>query len=122
MSEGRHPLPLDAEAPRAFAEPWHAQLFAITVRLSAAGHFTWPEWAEMFGAGLKAASEAGAPKDGSAYYDVWLAALERMLIEKGLAKANALSALKEAWTAAYLRTPHGKPVHLRPGDTEALAR
>ena len=28
-----------------FAEPWQAQAFALAVRLSADGHFTWKEWA-----------------------------------------------------------------------------
>ncbi|MEJ1995552.1 MAG: nitrile hydratase accessory protein [Limibacillus sp.] len=109
------PLPLGAEdeaAPR-FAEPWHAQLFALTLRLSESGHFTWPEWAAIFGEELKRASEAGAPKDGSAYYDVWLTALERLLSERGLAAAADLAALKQAWEEAYLATPHGQPVKLR---------
>ena len=109
------PLPLSPEgeeAPR-FAEPWHAQLFAITVKLSEEGHFTWPDWAAVFAEELKKASEAGAPKDGSAYYDVWLEALERLLAERGLAGRRDLSALKAAWTRAYLETPHGKPVRLR---------
>jgi nitrile hydratase accessory protein len=109
------PLPLSSEGkegPR-FAEPWHAQLFAITVKLSEQGHFAWPDWAAVFGEELKRASDAGAPKDGSAYYDVWLKALERLLAERGLAGAGELAALKQAWTEAYLETPHGKPVHLK---------
>ncbi len=100
------------EAP-AFAEPWHAQVFALTVRLSEAGHFTWPQWAEVFAGELERASQAGAPKDGSAYYDVWLTALERILRERGLAGAEEVAALKEAWTQAYLATPHGQPVSLK---------
>lgn len=105
--------PLEGEDAPPFAEPWHAQAFALTVRLSEAGHFTWPQWAEVFAEELKRASEAGAPKDGSAYYDVWLTALERMLRERGLAGAEEVAALKEAWTQAYLSTPHGKPVSLK---------
>ena len=30
-----------------FAEPWQAQAFALAVRLSEQGHFTWKEWAEL---------------------------------------------------------------------------
>ena len=37
-------LPRDEGGP-VFAEPWQAQAFAMAVRLSAQGHFTWPEWA-----------------------------------------------------------------------------
>ena len=106
------PIKEEEGAPR-FAEPWHAQLFALTVRLSESGHFSWPDWAAVFAEELEAASAAGAPKDGSAYYDVWLGALERLLRERGLAGAEELVALKQAWEAAYLETPHGQPVKLR---------
>src|SRR6267378_4358068 len=37
-------LPRDEGEP-VFAEPWQAQAFALAVRLSAQGHFTWKEWA-----------------------------------------------------------------------------
>ncbi len=37
----------------AFAEPWHAQVFAMTVHLNARGLLPWPEWAAAFGATLK---------------------------------------------------------------------
>jgi nitrile hydratase accessory protein len=109
------PLPLapgEEEGPT-FAEPWHAQVFAITVKLSEEGHFTWPEWAEAFGAALKHAAAEGGPADGSNYYEVWLDALETMLRDRGLAAAADLRALKQAWTEAYLTTPHGKPVRLK---------
>ena len=97
-----------------FAEPWHAQLFALTVKLSEAGHFAWPEWAAHFGAMAKRASDAGAPKDGSAYYDVWLAALEDLLVDRGLAGNTGLADRKQAWTEAYLGTPHGHTIQLKP--------
>jgi nitrile hydratase accessory protein len=28
-----------------FAEPWQARAFALAVKLSEQGHFTWKEWA-----------------------------------------------------------------------------
>jgi nitrile hydratase accessory protein len=101
-------LPRDAEGP-VFAEPWQAQAFALTVQLHEQGAFTWSEWASALSGELKAAGPAG---DGSRYYDHWLAALERMVTDKRLAGADALDARKRAWEAAYLRTPHGKPVVL----------
>ena len=103
--------PHDADEP-VFAEPWHAALFAVTHTLAASGHFKWSDWADRFAAALKAADEAGAPKDGSAYYDIWLAAFEDFLISRGLADAGGLADLKRAWTDAYLATPHGEPVEL----------
>ena len=36
-------IPRDDEGP-VFNEPWEASAFALAVRLSEEGHFTWPEW------------------------------------------------------------------------------
>ena len=108
-----HPkLPRDAGGP-VFAEPWQAQAFALAVKLSEQGHFTWKEWAAALAPELKAAADRGEPDDGSHYYEHWLAVLERLLTTKGLTDAATLRARKEAWADAYRHTPHGKPVELR---------
>ena len=91
-----------------FAEPWQAQAFAMAVKLSELGYFTWKEWAAALAAEIKA-----EPDDGSRYYHHWLAALERLVKEKGLIDATALAERKEAWADAYRHTPHGKPVELK---------
>src|SRR5437868_10886810 len=104
-------LPRDAGEP-VFAEPWQAQAFALAVRLSEQGHFTWKEWAAALAEELKAAADRGEPDDGSRYYEHWLAALERLVTAKGLADSAAMLARKEAWADAYRHTPHGKPVEL----------
>jgi len=99
-----------APTPASFEAPWHGQVFALAVTLNEAGHFTWPEWTEMFGARLKSQRGAG-PLDGSDdYYVAWVATLERMLIEKNIVAPEALAEMKTLWTEAFLRTPHGKPV------------
>jgi nitrile hydratase accessory protein len=95
-----------------FAEPWQAQAFALAVRLSEQGYFSWKEWAAALAAELKAAAERGEPNDGSRYYEHWLAALERLVTENGLADSSALLERKHAWAEAYRHTPHGKPVEL----------
>jgi nitrile hydratase accessory protein len=105
-------IPRDHEGP-VFAEPWQAQAFAIAVRLSEKGYFTWKEWAAALADELKAAAERGEPDDGSHYYEHWLAALERMVTSKGLSDPSALLERKKAWADAYRHTPHGKPVELR---------
>jgi nitrile hydratase accessory protein len=92
-----------------FEAPWQAQAFAITLQLHEQGAFSWSEWAEALSRELKA---AGPTDDGSRYYEHWLAALERLVAAKSLARPDALSSRKQAWEAAYLRTPHGKPVTL----------
>jgi nitrile hydratase accessory protein len=105
-------IPRDDHGP-VFAEPWQAQAFALAVKLSEAGYFTWKEWAAALAAELKAAADRGEPDDGSRYYEHWLAALERLAQAKDLADAAALVERKEAWADAYRHTPHGKPVELR---------
>ena len=110
-------IPRDDGGP-VFAEPWQAQAFALAVKLSEAGHFTWTEWAAALADELKAAEARGEPDDGSHYYEHWLATLERLVMAKGLADAHALSERKEAWADAYRHTPHGKPVELGAHDDE----
>lgn len=105
------PLPRDSGGP-VFAEPWQAQAFALAVKLSEQGHFTWAEWAQALGNELKAAADRGEPDDGSCYYHHWLAALERLVTAKGLTDPAALAERKEAWAEAYRHTPHGMPVEL----------
>jgi len=104
-------LPHDEAGP-VFAEPWQASAFALTVSLSHQGHFTWKEWAATLGEELKASAARGEPDDGSYYYHCWLAALERLVVEKGLSETAELHHFKEAWADAFHRTPHGKPVEL----------
>lgn len=95
-----------------FAEPWQARAFALTLKLSEQGYFTWHEWTTALARELKAVADRGEVDDGSRYYNHWLKALEMLIVTKGLADSIALMERKEAWSAAYHRTPHGKPVEL----------
>jgi len=104
------PIPRDETGPL-FAEPWQAELLALTLQLSEAGHFTWSEWGQAFGAVLETARDCG-PNDPTSYYDHWLQALQNLLEAKKLIAPGEVSAMRDAWAAAYERTPHGKPVML----------
>ena len=108
-------IPADAEGP-VFREPWEAQAFAMTLALHGRGLFTWPEWAAALGAEIKRAQAAGDPDTGETYYQHWLAALERIAAEKGVASAETLARYHAAWDRAADRTPHGTPIELRPED------
>ena len=103
------PVTLDTEPQVPFAEPWQAQVFALTVHLNQEGVFTWPEWAEVFAAELHAPDAA---QDGSDYYDRWAAALERLLERKGLASSAVIDATAASWERAAEATPHGQPIVL----------
>ena len=108
-------IPQDAQGP-VFREPWEAQAFAMTLALHAAGLFAWTEWAAILGAEIKNAQAAGDPDTGETYYHHWLAALERIVAEKGVTTRETLTHHYHAWELAAARTPHGTPIELRPDD------
>jgi nitrile hydratase accessory protein len=108
-------LPRDAGGP-VFREPWEAQAFAMTLALYRRGLFTWTEWAATLAAEIKRAQQAGDPDMGDTYYQHWLAALERLVAEKGVADPASLARYRDAWDHAADRTPHGAPIELRPED------
>jgi nitrile hydratase accessory protein len=108
-------LPRDAGGPL-FREPWEAQAFAMTLALYRRGLFTWPEWAATLADEIKRAQAAGDPDTGDTYYHHWLAALERLVTEKGVADRASLKRYHDAWDHAADRTPHGIPIELRAED------
>ena len=108
-------IPCDAEGP-VFREPWEAQAFALTLSLYDRGLFVWPEWAAILGDEIKKAQAAGDPDTGETYYRHWLAALERIVAEKGVTDPGTLRKYYDAWDHAADRTPHGKAIELKPED------
>jgi nitrile hydratase accessory protein len=95
-----------------FNEPWEAEALALAMSLQDTGQFTAAEWSEALGAEIRAAQTSGDPDDGTTYYRHVLAALERLVREKGLASRGALLQRRQDWEAAYRVTPHGQPVTL----------
>jgi nitrile hydratase accessory protein len=108
-------VPQDHDGP-VFREPWEAQAFAMTLALYDRGVFTWPEWASTLAVEIKRAQAAGDPDTGETYYSHWLAALERLVAEKGVATMETLHRTRDAWDHACDRTPHGQPIELRADD------
>ncbi len=110
-------LPRDEGGP-VFNEPWEAHAFALAVRLSEAGCFSWSEWAAALSQEIRAAQERGDPDLGPNYYHHWLNALERLCTEKRLANSSEMHRRKEQWRRAYLHTPHGQPIELSAAGEE----
>jgi nitrile hydratase accessory protein len=109
-------LPRDEEGP-VFHEPWEAHAFALAVRLSEAGCFSWNEWTIFLSREIRT-TPAPADQDAeSGYYHHWLHALERLCVAKGLVNTVEMHRRKEAWRQAYLHTPHGQPVDLSAAPT-----
>ncbi|MDH3692102.1 MAG: nitrile hydratase accessory protein [Gammaproteobacteria bacterium] len=97
-----------------FQEPWQAQALATALGLQEAGIITVTEWSEALGVAIKNAQAAGDPDAGDTYYNHVLEALETLLRDKSLIGADELSTRKAKWKQAYLTTPHGQPVALKP--------
>ena len=108
-------LPRDDDGP-VFAEPWQAQAFAMVLTLYERGLFNWPEWAAMLSQEIARAQAGGDPDTGETYYNHWLATLERIVTEKGVASPATLHRYRDAWDHAADRTPHGQPIVLMSGD------
>lgn len=108
-------IPRNTDGP-VFREPWEAQSFALTLTLYDQGVFTWNEWTEALSAEINRAQELGDPDTGETYYLHWLAALERIVAEKGVTDDATLGRYRNAWRRAADRTPHGQPIVLDPGD------
>jgi nitrile hydratase accessory protein len=79
-----------------FAEPWEAQAFALAVALADQGMFAWREFATALGAEIRL-DEAGESERG--YYELWLAALEKLLVGKGLVSNIVVDAREAAIVA-----------------------
>jgi nitrile hydratase accessory protein len=77
---------LDAE--HVFSAPWEARAFAIALKLSESGLFTWDEFRDRLIAEVGASDRIRA-RDGTSdhgeYYEHFLRALERIVAEKGIA-------------------------------------
>lgn len=96
-----------------FTQPWHGQLFALTVHLNESGVFAWPDWADRFS---KTLARHGLKKEldgGDDYFAAWLETLETLLADLGQAAPLDVEKMRAAWEAAYLSTPHGAPVELK---------
>jgi nitrile hydratase accessory protein len=92
-----------------FAAPWQAHAFAMAVKLHERGLFSWREWADELARQI-------AARPAESYYEQWLAALEALVAAKGAGSAAELERYVRAWDHAADRTPHGRPIELRPED------
>ncbi|MDO9418773.1 nitrile hydratase accessory protein [Pararhizobium sp.] len=111
-------LPVSAEGAPVFAEPWHAEAFAMAVVLNEKGVFTWGEWAQALSAELHV---PGARDDAGDYFDCWVAALSKLVTaHAGVAQAD-LEALTHSWQRAAEATPHGMAIMLENDPQRSLS-
>jgi nitrile hydratase accessory protein len=111
-------IPRNGEDP-VFREPWEAQAFAMALTLHDQKMFTWSEWAAVLAEEIRRAQRHCDPDTGETYYRHWVAALERIVSEKGVSDPAGLARTRAAWAHAASRTPHGKAIALTPDDFQA---
>jgi nitrile hydratase accessory protein len=83
--------PLEKEV--TFSAPWEARAFAMAVRLSESGVFTWDEFRSHLISEIGKADKVrahGWVEDGDGYYTYFLSALENLLREKGIVDSSSL--------------------------------
>jgi nitrile hydratase accessory protein len=100
------------ETDRIFDAPWQAQAFALVVRLSKTGYFSWDEWVRVFSREIARSPSRAGESANDAYYRQWLDALEEIVVKKRLLAPGDAQERASAWRVAYVNTPHGQPVEL----------
>lgn len=108
MNRPRSSGPHDA----GFAEPWQAEALALSIALQESSLLSPAEWSNTLGEEIEKARATGDPADGTTYYKHVVAALERLVAEKGLLTTAAIDQRRHDWEEAYRHTPHGRPVVL----------
>lgn len=102
-----------------FSQPWEAEAFAMVLALHQAGVIKWDAWAATLADEIRRAQAAGDPDTGETYYSHWLAALERVVAETGIASVDTQAHYRDAWRRAAQRTPHGAAIELAKSDFAA---
>ncbi len=70
-----------------FQAPWEGRAFGLAVAMNERGLFPWDDFRQRLIAEISEEETSGAP---STYYERWLAAFERLVIEKGLVRRDEL--------------------------------
>jgi nitrile hydratase accessory protein len=86
-------LPPEAAPPRSngepvFDAPWQSRAFGMVVSLHERGAFEWDAFRDRLAQGLRASGSDGA----AAYYESWVRAFHRLVVEDGLLPAADVAA------------------------------
>ena len=82
-----------------FAAPWESRVFGLAAALRESGQIDWNEFRVCLIAEIAAWQERGEPAEDWSYYTCWRAALERLLVRKGLCSAVELEEREHALAA-----------------------
>jgi nitrile hydratase accessory protein len=75
-----------------FEAPWEARAFGLAVALNETGIYAWSDFSQGLAREIAAVEST---HDSSPYYESWLAALETLVIAKGLLTSQEFEAMVE---------------------------
>jgi nitrile hydratase accessory protein len=91
---GHSDSPPRINAKLCFAEDWERQAFGVALALSKAGHFDWEDFRQNLITAIGEWENSHSLDDASwSYYERWLTALERVVIEAELVTVDDLAKL-----------------------------
>jgi nitrile hydratase accessory protein len=115
MDTTQHPANLDAHfaLPRhngelVFAAPWEARAFGMAVVLHESGVYGWGDFSRGLAAETAATERHGV---SAPYYERWLAALEKLLLDRGLVTPEELQQRLAEYAAGQHDDSHEQAHH-----------
>lgn len=91
---GQQDAPPRRDGKLRFAQDWERQAFGVALALSRSGIFDWEDFRGQLISAIGQWEQSHDLSDSSwNYYECWLTALERVLLDKELVKADELAAL-----------------------------
>jgi nitrile hydratase accessory protein len=91
---GQQDSPPRLEGKLCFGQDWERQAFGVALALSRSGLFDWEDFRQELIAAIREWEEAHDLNDSSwDYYERWLTALERIIVQKELLKPEELASL-----------------------------
>jgi nitrile hydratase accessory protein len=111
LNEPAPPLLRENEG-NAFRDVWEAKAFAMGNLLIKSGFISQKEWVDIFSEEILAAQAQGDPDRGNTYYNHWMNALERIVIERNVVDLTTLQENQALWDLAIRNTPHGVALSL----------
>jgi nitrile hydratase accessory protein len=108
--EGAAALPRRNGEP-VFGAPWQSRAFGIAMALHERGAFAWEDFRALLTEEIARATPEGQAEqvednDGSLYYSCWLAALSRVLQQRGVVDAGELARRAEEFRTGARREVH----------------
>lgn len=96
-----------------FESPWESRAFGLVMALRERGCFEWEEFRRALIEEIAAWEQANPDRRGWSYYDRWLAALERVLVQKGLCAPGEIRERAEALARRPPGHDHGSEAFRR---------